>query len=51
MFSDSDNMGRSFFLIQSMQELFSCGGPIKTVILPNENVKEKFKKTGCGKVL
>ena len=50
MFSDSDNMERSFF-IQGMQELFSGGEPIKTEIMPNEKAKEKLKNTGSGKVL
>ena len=34
-----------------MHELLSGGEPIKTEISPNENAKEKLKKTGGGKVL
>ena len=43
--------GAVFFFIQSRQELYSGGEPIKAEILPIENAKEKLKKTSGGKAL
>ena len=38
MFSDSDNMSRTFF--QSMQEIYNGGEPIKAEIVIVKNVQD-----------
>ena len=48
MFSDDEQYELYFFLIQSMQEMYSGGEPIKAKKFLIEILQEKLKKTGGG---